>query len=454
MGKNKVKYVCNECGHVAAKWLGRCPGCGAWNTLSEEIITSVTQRSKPNQRATPLSSITGEESSRFSSGLQELDRVLGGGIVPGSLVLIGGDPGIGKSTLLLQAAGHIAARGGRVLYLSGEESGYQIRMRALRLGIDSESNYLLNEQNLDLLPEYLEETKPTVVIVDSIQTVFTGEVPSIPGSVGQLRECAARILNLAKTSGVAFFLVGHVTKEGLLAGPKILEHLVDTVVYFEGGKEQVFRILRAVKNRFGSTDEVGLLEMSGGGIIEVPDASRVFLDGRDNSVSGSTVVAAFEGTRPLLVEVQALVAPSGHSYPRRMVSGFDQNRLALIVAVLEKRCGLALSSCDVYVKVTGGVFLRDPSADLGMAAAIASSFAEVPVPKDMVFIGEVGLSGQIRTVPALESRLREAAKLGFTTAVVPSNGLRGNSGLDSIKVVCIHSVKEVLEVMGEWGYGR
>lgn len=254
--------------------------------------------------------------------------------------------------------------------------------------------------------------------------------------------------------GGSFFLVGHVTKEGLLAGPKILEHLVDTVVYFEGGKEQVFRILRAVKNRFGSTDEVGLLEMSGGGIIEVPDASRVFLDGRDNSVSGSTVVAAFEGTRPLLVEVQALVAPSGHSYPRRMVSGFDQNRLALIVAVLEKRCGLALSSCDVYVKVTGGVFLRDPSADLGMAAAIASSFAEVPVPKDMVFIGEVGLSGQIRTVPALESRLREAAKLGFTTAVVPSNGLRGNSGLDSIKVVCIHSVKEVLEVMGEWGYGR
>ena len=447
MGKNKVRYVCTECGHVALKWMGRCPGCGSWNTLSEEVIAGTARRTETQLKVTPLSAVGEEGVSRFSSGFAELDRVLGGGIVPGSLVLVGGDPGIGKSTLLLQAAGHVASNGGIVLYLSGEESSYQVKMRASRLGIQGDSIYLLNEQNVDYLPQYLEETKPTMVIVDSIQTVFTEEVPSIPGSVGQLRECAARLMRLAKSSGTAFFLVGHVTKEGLLAGPKILEHLVDTVVYFEGGKEQALRILRAVKNRFGSTDEVGLLEMSGVGLIEVPDASRIFLGDHSNSASGSAVVAAIEGTRPLLVEVQALVVPSGQNYPRRMVSGFDQNRLSLIVAVLEKRCGIALSSCDVYVKVTGGVFLRDPSADLGLAAAIVSSFKEVPVPPDTVFIGEVGLSGEVRGVPALESRLREAARLGFVSAVIPGKSLKKIEGLKGLRLMSIGNLIEILEVV-------
>ncbi len=447
MGKNKIRYVCTECGHISLKWMGRCPGCGVWNTLSEEVIANTTRRTEPQSRAKPLSAVAEEGLRRYSSGFDELDRVLGGGIVPGSLVLIGGDPGIGKSTLLLQTAGFIALQGGRVLYLSGEESSYQIKMRASRLGIRSDSIYLLNEQNLDCLPPHLEEIKPSMVIVDSIQTVFTEDVSSIPGSVGQLRECTARLMRLAKTSGIAFFLVGHVTKEGLLAGPKILEHLVDTVIYFEGGKEQSLRILRAVKNRFGSTDEVGLMEMSQDGLIEVPDASRIFLGDEGSRASGSAVVVAFEGTRPLLVEVQALVVPSGQSYPRRMVSGFDQNRLSLIVAVLEKRCGIHLSSSDVYVKVTGGVFLRDPSADLGLAAAIVSSFKEIPLPQDTVFIGEVSLSGEVRGVPALESRLREAARIGFTSAVIPLKGLKKPESLKDMKLKGIGNLREILEVM-------
>lgn len=444
MGKNRLKYCCSECGYEAAKWLGKCPGCGSWNTITEELVPDKSFVPDKISDAIPLSSVAGEDTLRFSSGIGELDRVLGGGIVPGSLVLLGGDPGIGKSTLLLQMAEHLAHRGGRVLYLSGEESLRQIRLRSLRLGIESDTIYLLNEQNIDYLPTYIKEVDPLVVIVDSIQTVFTRKITSIPGSVAQLRECTARIMELAKKTNRTFFLVGHVTKEGSLAGPKVLEHLVDTVIYFEGEKNH-YRILRTVKNRFGSTDEVGLLEMSGQGIVEIPNPSQVFLAGRDGSISGSSVVACFEGTRTLLVEVQALVAPGVYGYPRRMVSGLDQNRLALIVAVLEKKCGLALSGHDVYVKVAGGVFVRDPSADLGVAAAIASSFRERPVSDNTIFVGEVGLSGEIRMVPVMEARLREAAKLGFTRAVVPVGNMREPNEVPGIDIMEVRTVEEVLE---------
>jgi len=446
MGKNRVKYGCSQCGYEAAKWLGRCPGCGAWNTMVEEVVRDPLKELAEKRVAVPLSSIADEEVARFSSGIGELDRVLGGGVVPGSLVLLGGDPGIGKSTLLLQAAAHLARQGQRILYLSGEESLKQVRMRSLRLGIESDSIFLLNEQDIDYIPEYIREINPLLVIIDSIQTVFTRRVSAIPGTVAQLKECTARIMEFAKQTDRAFFLVGHVTKEGALAGPKLLEHLVDTVIYFEGDSSH-YRILRTVKNRFGSANEVGLLEMSARGILEVPNPSQMFLTGRDRHTSGSAVVASFEGTRTLLVEVQALVAPSGYGYPRRMVSGLDQNRLALIVAVLEKKCGLGLSAFDVYVKTGGGVFVRDPAVDLGVVAAIASSFREIPVRPDTIFVGEVGLSGEIRAVPLLEARLREAAKLGFSRAVIPVGNVKDLSKLLTMEMLEASTVEEALELI-------
>ena len=446
MGKDKVKYVCTECGYEAARWLGKCPGCESWNSMEEEIVPGGRNKGKEptgHLRAIPLSAITSEEAARFSSGLGELDRVLGGGIVPGSLVLLGGDPGIGKSTLLLQTAGNLARGGERVIYLSGEESLHQIKMRSSRLGINSNRIFLVNEQNLDYLSKLVEELEPRVIIVDSIQTVYTGQVSSIPGTVTQLRECTARLMELAKKDERTVFLAGHVTKEGAIAGPRVLEHMVDTVIYFEGDQEHTYRILRSIKNRFGSTNEIGLLEMSGQGLREVGNPSLVFLAGRNQKNSGSAVVASFEGSRPLLVEVQALVAPSGYSYPRRMVSGLDQNRLALIVAVLEKRCGVGLSNCDVYIKIAGGVFVRDPSADLGIATAIISSFRDTPVQPDTIFVGEVGLSGEIRATTVMEARLREAVNLGFSRAVIPANSTR--KGLTGIDLVEVHTIDEVLE---------
>lgn len=450
MAKITTRFVCNGCGYESMKWLGKCPGCGSWNSLIEESGPKRPQTRNVN-KATPicLNDIPGTSITRFSSGNGELDRVLGGGIVPGSLVLLGGDPGIGKSTLLLQVAESMAGAGYTILYLSGEESAGQIRLRAQRLGVQSAAIYFLNEQNIDLLKEYLEEVTPDLVIIDSIQTVYSESLSSIPGSVSQLRECTAKIMELAKKSDRVFFLVGHVTKDGALAGPKVLEHMVDVVIYFEGEKHFSFRLLRGVKNRFGSTDEIGLLEMSGLGLREVRDPSQIFLSTKDPTVCGSAVVASFEGSRPLLIEIQALVSSAGPGYVRRMASGIDQNRLALIIAVLEKRRGVNLSTHDVYLKVTGGVFLRDPSVDLGIAAAIVSSYRDLPLPVDMVFLGELGLSGEIRPIPFLDARLKEADKLGFKQAVIPAGANFGSRKAGGLEIIEIRNLDEFIALVME-----
>lgn len=449
MAKSRTKFVCNECGYESLKWLGRCPGCGAWNTLLEEVADKEPIPSGQRSQAIPLAEIEHSRVKRYSSGISELDRVLGGGIVPGSLILLGGDPGIGKSTLLLQVASHLASAGKKVLYLSGEESPEQIRLRSLRMGIDSGQIWLLNEQNIDLLESYLSELNPDLIVIDSIQTVYSQNLASIPGSVAQLRECTAVVMRLAKKTGKVFFLVGHVTKDGALAGPKVLEHMVDVVIYFEGEKNFAFRMLRGIKNRFGSTDEIGLMEMRATGLEEVLDPSQIFLSTRDPDVCGAAVVASFEGSRPLLIEIQALVSSSGPGYARRMASGIDQNRLALIIAVLEKRRGFQLASLDVYLKVTGGVFLKDPSVDLGIAAAIVSSYREQALPLDTVFIGELALSGEVRAVPFMELRLKEIARMGFKRAVIPQAAVQGLGSIKGLHLVGVKNLDEFTEIILE-----
>lgn len=450
MGKIISKFVCHECGYETPKWLGKCPGCSAWNSLLEESISNKPlRRTAERVAAIPLNQLSAEDSPRFSSGLSEFDRVLGGGIVPGSLILLGGDPGIGKSTLLLQVAGLIAAAGKRILYLSGEESLQQIRLRASRLGINNDTIFLLNEQDIDLLHEYINDLDPDLIIIDSIQTVYSSKLSSIPGSVSQLRESTAAVMQMAKKMNKAVFLVGHVTKDGSLAGPKVLEHIVDVVVYFEGEKNFSFRLLRAAKNRFGATDEIALLEMSGQGLVEVPDPSYVFLSpGRDIS-SGTAIVASMEGSRPLLIEIQALVSSLGAGYPRRMVSGIDQNRLSLIIAVLEKRRGYTLSACDVYLKVSGGVFLKDPSVDLGIAAAVLSSYLEKPLAMDTVFIGEISLSGQIRPVSFLDLRLREIDRMGYKRVIVPTSPGRLAKSSHNMEILEVKSLDHFIDIVLE-----
>ncbi|NLW91879.1 MAG: DNA repair protein RadA [Syntrophomonadaceae bacterium] len=447
MAKITTRFVCYECGYESPKWMGKCPSCSEWNTLVEEVDDK-RSRVPAASRVSPitLDSIGDEDVYRYSSGIGELDRVLGGGMVPGSVVLLGGDPGIGKSTLLLQVAAAMASSGARVLYLSGEESLKQIRLRSLRLGINSSNIFLLNEQDINQLDDYVDEIKPAMVIIDSIQTVYTPDITSLPGSVAQLRESTARIMNIAKKRDIPFFLVGHVTKEGALAGPKVLEHMVDVVIYFEGEKNFSFRLLRGVKNRFGSTDEIGLMEMSGQGLVEVVDPSYVFLTSSSKDCHGTAIAASFEGSRPLLIEIQALVAPNGPAYGRRMASGIDGNRLALIIAVLEKRRAFNLASCDVYLKVTGGVFLKDPSVDLAIAAAIVSSYREQVLPLDTVFAGELSLSGQIRSVPFLEQRLKEVERMGYKRVIIPAGTGRKNygGGLEMIEVASIDDLIENL----------
>lgn len=444
MAKARTLYYCSECGYHSPKWIGRCPGCNSWNTLVEELVGENKKVPLVSGReARVLTDLFTEDVPRFSSGNGELDRVLGGGIVPGSLILLGGDPGIGKSTLLLQTADSLGRQGKRVLYLSGEESPRQVKMRADRLGAKGANIYILNEPNLSFLPGYLEEVKPDVVIVDSIQTVHVPEIGSIPGSIGQLRESAGRIMELAKTSDRPFFLVGHVTKDGALAGPKVLEHMVDTVIYFEGDNNNYYRILRTVKNRFGPANEIGILEMSGAGLVEVDNPSRIFLEHR-GSLPGLTVVASFEGTRPILVEVEALVVTTSIGYPRRMASGIESNRLALLAAVLEKRGGLALGNKDIYIKVAGGANLKDPATDLGIALAMASSYCERPLLPGAIIIGELGLSGEIRAVPYLNLRLKEALKLGFTKALIPKEPRKEDvSGLN-LSISAVETLDEAL----------
>jgi len=450
MKKTGTHFVCSECGYESSKWLGRCPGCLTWNSLIEEVINLSNSPSLHQvARPVPLRSIAQNQLQRMSSGNSELDRVLGGGIVPGSLILLGGDPGIGKSTLLLQVASNLARCGQKVVYLSGEESMKQLRLRSLRLGIEEEGVYLLNEQNIDQLEASLQELAPAVVIVDSIQTVYTSSISSVPGSVAQLRQCTAQILEYAKRTETTFFLVGHVTKEGALAGPRVLEHMVDVVIYFEGDKNVTLRLLRGVKNRYGSTDEVGLMEMSGQGLVEVTDPSYVFLSPGQNICSGSAVSSSFEGSRPLLIEVQALVASAGPGYARRMASGIDQNRLALIIAILEKQRGYPLAAHDVYLKVTGGLFLKDPSVDLAIAAAIVSSYRETPIATDTVFIGELSLSGQIRPVPFLEQRLKEIDRMGFRKVILPESSVRKVSPGLRLELVEIKTIDSLVELITE-----
>ncbi|HSW62803.1 MAG TPA: DNA repair protein RadA [Dissulfurispiraceae bacterium] len=448
MSKLKTVYQCQACGFASPKWLGKCPDCGAWNSFTEERESPKTLKAKPlltgSTAPQPLSAITGATEQRSAVGISELDRVLGGGLVNGAIVLIGGDPGIGKSTLILQAVGKIAEQFGTVLYVSGEESPEQIKLRAERLNINSDHILLLPETVIENVISYSAEMKPSVLVIDSIQTVYTEDLSSAPGSVGQIRESAAKLMYYAKKAQVPVFLIGHVTKEGAIAGPRVLEHIVDTVLYFEGDRGHPYRILRTVKNRFGSTNEIGVFEMSDSGLSEVLNPSELFLAERPENVSGSAVIASIEGTRPLLVEIQALVSPTSFGMPRRTSMGVDFNRVSLLVAVLEKKAGINLGGMDVFINVVGGFKILEPALDLGIIAAMVSSFREVPIhPKTIVF-GEVGLSGEVRAVAQAETRLKEAEKIGFTTAIVP----KGNA--DRLKDRCgltIQGVRDVEEAL-------
>lgn len=450
MAKQKKSiFVCQHCGYQAPKWLGRCPDCGEWNTLVEEFPSARQKRSKRGGGVVPapITDISLDQEARLRTGLGEFDRTLGGGLVPGSLVLIGGEPGIGKSTLVLQALNQLADRGFRALYLSGEESPQQIKLRADRLGASSEDLFVMAETCVEDVLDTLEDMKPQVLAVDSIQTVFTEAVASAPGSVGQVREVASRLMAVAKTTGMPVFLVGHVTKDGSIAGPKVLEHLVDTVLYFEGDRGHLFRILRSVKNRFGSTNEIGVFEMKETGLEEVGNPSRIFLEERPERVSGSVVIPCLEGTRPLLVEIQALVTQSPLGMPRRTAVGVDHHRIALLVAVLGKRLGMELGDQDIFVNVAGGLKVDEPAADLGIISAMISSFLDRPVPRDVVLFGEVGLAGEIRGVSQPELRMREAQKLGFSRCILCASNLEGATVPGNMEKTGVLSIQELFEVL-------
>lgn len=430
MAKNKTMFVCQECGYDTPKWMGKCPGCGRWNTLVEEVVKKAVDTRQQGlslglsdaSKPCPISEVAVEDLPRVLTGSAELDRVLGGGIIPGSMVLIVGDPGIGKSSLTLKVCANEAKAKKRVLYVTGEESVRQVRLRADRLNAVDDGLMVVSETNLETIEKHIESIKPEILVIDSIQTVFRPDVQSAPGSVSQVRECAVEILRIAKSQGIAAFIVGHVTKDGTLAGPRVLEHIVDTVLYFEGGSNSEYRLLRAVKNRFGSTNEIGLFEMRDIGLVDVPDASKLFLSERTEE-SGSIIVPTVEGTRPLLVEIQALVAKTPYVPPHRTSDSVDIKRLQLLLAVLEKRVHLAMGACDVYVKVAGGIKIDEPAADLGICVAMASSFAGRDLRPQTVVFGEVGLSGEVRAVSQAEGRLREAERLGFKNAVLPKKNL-------------------------------
>ncbi|MCR4672063.1 MAG: DNA repair protein RadA [Lachnospiraceae bacterium] len=448
--KNKSLYFCSECGFESAKWMGKCPACGSWNTFSEEPVIKASSDSRKKGPGssnaavpTPLSGVEVAEEARISSGIGELDRVLGGGIVPGSLILVGGDPGIGKSTLLLQVSRNLANSGRKMLYVSGEESMRQIRMRADRLGGFSEEIFLLSETDLETVRETIIKYHPEAVVIDSIQTMYSDDVSSGAGSVSQVREATNIFMQLAKKEGVAIFIVGHVTKEGVVAGPRVLEHMVDTVLYFEGDRHAQYRILRAVKNRFGSTNEIGVFEMAGSGLSEVLNPSQYMIEGRQEDAPGSVVTCAIEGTRPIMLEVQALVAYSNFQIPRRTAAGTDYNKINIIMAVLEKRLGLKTGSCDAYINLAGGMRLSEPAIDLAIAGAVISSFSGKPVSPSAVLFGEVGLTGEVRAVNQAESRVKEAQKLGFTECLVPEANTRNLKGITGIKIIPVRSLRDL-----------
>ena len=447
--QGKFVFVCQSCGYQTAKWMGRCPECGQWNSFVEERPEPRVKRERSSAMAQPrrIESISLDPEHRFKTGIGEFDRTLGGGVVPGSLVLIGGDPGIGKSTLLLQVVGRISREGLKALYLSGEESPQQIKMRADRLSIHSENLYLLAGSCLEDFFEQMDELRPGLFVVDSIQAVYTDTLPSAPGSVGQVREVSSRILNWAKETDTPTFLIGHVTKEGAIAGPKVLEHLVDTVLYLEGDRSHTFRILRSVKNRYGATNEIGVFEMKETGLEEVGNPSRIFMEGRPKGASGSVVIPCLEGTRPVLVEIQALVSPTPLSMPRRTAIGVDHNRISLLVAVLGKRMGMEMGDQDIFVNVAGGLRVDEPAADLGVVSALISSFLDRPVDGDMVVFGEVGLAGEIRGVSQPELRIKEAKKLGFRKCLLSKSNLEGCEPVTEMELVGIESVKGLMEML-------
>ncbi|MDO4614783.1 MAG: DNA repair protein RadA [Lachnospiraceae bacterium] len=450
----KSVFFCQNCGYESAKWMGQCPACREWNSFAEEKITPARTSgagkagAKKVRQPVRIKDVSMDETLRIGTGIGEFDRVLGGGIVHGALMLIGGDPGIGKSTLLLQTCRNLAASGKQVLYISGEESPQQIRMRAERIGTMPDTLYLLCETDLEAVREVIEKNRPDICVVDSVQTMFSADVTSAPGSVSQVREATSTLMMLAKTQGVSIFIVGHVTKDGTVAGPRVLEHMVDTVLYFEGDRQASYRILRAAKNRFGSTNEIGVFEMRGSGLAEVPNPSEYMLNGKPEGASGSIVACTVEGTRPVLVEVQALVCRTSFGMPRRTAAGTDYNRVNLLMAVLEKRCGLHLSDSDAYVNIAGGMRLSEPAIDLGIVLAIVSSSRNQPIGERVLAFGEVGLSGEVRAVSQAEQRVSEAKKLGFETVILPKANMRSFGKAEGIRLCPVDNIKQAMDLLG------
>lgn len=441
-------FFCQECGYESAKWMGQCPACHAWNTFVEEKLEKTTQAVKKlvkDVNVTTLDAIMMQEGQRIKTEISELDRVLGGGIVKGSLVLVGGDPGIGKSTLLLQCCRNLSEQKKKVLYISGEESLQQIKIRAKRIGEFGDSLFLLCETNLDIIQEVIKKEKPEIVVIDSIQTMYSESVTSAPGSVSQVREATGTLMQIAKGMEISIFIVGHVTKEGVVAGPRVLEHMVDTVLYFEGDRHASYRILRGVKNRFGSTNEIGVFEMREDGLHEVENPSEYMLSGKPKDASGSVVACSMEGTRPILVEVQALVCHSNFGIPRRTAAGTDFNRVNLLMAVLEKRLGLQMSACDAYINIAGGIKMNEPAIDLGIVLALVSSYKEVPIDEKTICFGEVGLSGEVRAVSVAEQRILEAKRLGFTRCILPKVSLQALKSIDGIHLDGVENVQDAIQ---------
>ena len=449
----KIIYSCQACGYQTPKWMGKCPDCGTWDSIVEERAAAGPFRNAaripiPQQTApVPIDTIDLEQENRLLTGIREFDRVLGGGLVHGTLVLVGGDPGIGKSTLMLQALYGLANQGHRVLYVSGEESNQQIRLRSQRLGTVSSELMVVSEVEIDAILAMIPSVQPRVVVIDSIQTMYNGELTSAPGSVSQVRESTVRLMLVAKKTGIPIFLVGHVTKEGAIAGPKLLEHMVDTVLYFEGDRNHIFRILRAVKNRFGSTNEIGVFEMKDQGLDEVANPSAVFLSERPANAPGSAVTASMEGTRPILVELQALASGTSFGTPRRTILGLDSNRVALLAAVMEKQLGMHLMGYDIFMNVAGGVKVIEPAVDLAIVSAIASSFLDKPIANGTIVLGEVGLTGEVRAIAQVDTRVAEAGKMGFNRCVVPEGNFKRIRGIDGIKMAGIKSVSEAVDML-------
>ena len=453
MKAGKTIFLCQHCGYQAPKWMGKCPDCGEWHSLVEEraplgpAFSSRGSFGTSPSRPVAIDTVEMTMARRMATGIQEFDRVLGGGLVPGSLILIGGDPGIGKSTLMLQILHRLASHNHKVLYISGEESIQQIKLRNDRLGTGSEGLWVVSETGLEPIRAMADEMAPDVIVVDSVQTIFSPELTSAPGSVSQVREATMHLMFLAKRTGIPIFLVGHVTKDGAIAGPRLLEHMVDTVLYFEGSQNNVFRVLRAVKNRFGSTNEIGVFEMRENGLCEVSNPSSVFLSERPRLVPGSVVTASIEGSRPILLEIQGLVARSTFGTPRRTVLGVDYNRVSLLVAIMEKKLGLHLANEDIFVNVAGGVKVDEPAVDLGIVSVIASSFLDKPVKGRTVVLGEIGLTGEVRTISRVEQRVGEAAKMGFTRCLLPGNNLKHLKGRNAMALVGVHTVSELVDLL-------